>query len=201
MVEIVSADGRKVKKTSIEASKIAWSPDGKKLVIANYNNTGGVYDVFLNKVALLPNKNILNSAWLNNDTVLYTADHIMWSYSISKSQSTAVSSLSPDLVISEIAISQDKSYVYLSAQSDDKGEIMRVGLNGQKTPDFVYQLDVFFPKSLSDYQIKYVNFTKPTILVQSYSDSPSKNYIQAASTELQADGFDVSKLEIKYSPS
>jgi len=201
-VAIINSTGKLLKKTAdFEVGFASWSPDGKKLLLGDYDGGSEIVDTSLNEIAVLPSSNVNSPYWLSNNTLLYGVSNVLWSYDLEKGESVVFSNLTPGDNISAVISDAGQQYVYLAIQKDEGGEIERISLRGQKSPDFIYQLDIFLPKSTDNYAINYVNFTQPIILVQPFEDvedpASPQGALQAAQSELSQDGFDLSKLQFK----
>jgi hypothetical protein len=68
------------------------------------------------------------------------------------------------------------------------------------SPDYVYQLDVFFPAYLDQCSINFINFVSPSLIAKLNPSATVPVCQQAVLKELQEDGLDSSKLQIKYVP-
>jgi hypothetical protein len=91
-------------------------------------------------------------------------------------------------LINQVLISQDKSYIYLTT-SDDSGNIAirRVGLRGQKTPSFIFQLQDVLPEATpgAGYSVGFINFSGTPVVQVVLADGGPGNAGQLVSQQLQ----------------
>ena len=173
-----------------------WSPDGKHLVVAE-GSVAIVLDASLNQVASLPRSSVIAyPTWLNNSVIFYGVGSQLWSYNLTNQKSYVIANMPFTNPIKEITVSDDRAYVYVTS-FDNSGAVAvrRVGLKDQEVPDYVYRLQQALPLDFQNYSINLINFAlPPTILVEQKVGTPPTDYISQAKHELQARGFDVSKL-------
>lgn len=197
-VETVSKYGKQMGKKDLGATSASWSPDGNKLTVVGYGEGSGVYDARLGLVAMLPGNSIQTSVWANNDTVLYAAGKTLWSYSLDKSQATALAIANAGK-IGEISVDKEQAYAYLATSIDSGATISRVGLKGQKVDDSVRNLDIALPADLDQCTVGYSNFVHHAIVAYPYSATLAGSCKQAAIALMQEYKIDVSKLEFVVS--
>lgn len=176
----------------------SWSPSGKYLVISGSSGAEILSDT-LQRVAIIPQNNIGTARWLSDSTLFYAINDELWSYSSDTQKSQLVSNMPLGATISEISISSNKAYVYLVTHSQSSYQLKRVGLNGQVVSKLVYQLQDIMPLTIDQCKLSLINFTSPTILVDSSVGSAQKLCNQPVKNELQKDGFDLSQLRFSFS--
>jgi hypothetical protein len=202
-VVIVSKTGQLIAKKNINSSQVVWSPDGKRLAAVGSGSSSSIYDDSLNRVALIPSNGLNNLVWQNNSNVIYDANNTLWSYGLQSQQSVAIANITPGTSLSEMTVDADSAYVYFVSTANDKDEVDRVGLQGQKALSVVYQLDVFFPKAVGSDQpcfINYINFGSPSIQALMPLGTTEQVCEQELETELNQDALSAGALKINYGP-
>jgi len=202
---LVSSGGKVVKRTGGGmVSRMALSPDSKYVVVTNESSTV-VYDSSLNQVVAIPDSTTAAHAqWLDNNRFVYNTSTGVWVFGMNNLKADLLALL-PSVAgnVTSLSVASDKAYVYLTSvdtSTDSSYAVLRVGLNGQTVPTYVYKLQGVLPIQLADCSISLVNFKQPaTILVQTYPNSNLDNqgYLQEAQNELSQDGFDVSTLRFE----
>jgi len=176
----------------------AWSPSGRYLAISGRDG-GEVIDAKAKRVAALPHPNLSSPAWLDESTVVYAVSDQLWSYDIQTQQGRLLANMPLGGAISGMALTADKSYLYLTVRSITDGsrtEIKRVGLKGQTIDKTVYRLQDVTPQNVGLCFLDLVNFTKPTVTVS--PGTPA--CMQTAQTKLQQSGFNLSALNLASAP-
>jgi hypothetical protein len=207
LLTIISTSG-KVFKKEIESGALAWSPNGQYLLVADESGAD-IYDNSLHKIVTVPAVSATGHVqWLDNNTIFYSSNDQLWIYKLDAQKSELLANMPLANPITGMALSADKSYIYLTTMdstSSVNAAIRRVGLKGQKTPDYIYSLQSILPLNLDAFSLNLVNFnpSRPTIIVQPFGDNSvtPPTYLQAAKTELQQRGFDISKLQFILNPA
>jgi hypothetical protein len=197
---LVGDSGKKVHKDIDEVYETAWSPSGNYIFISN-DSESMVLDSELKEVAIIPNQNVNTPIWLDDNTLLYALSDQLWSYSLQTHTSNVIANMPLGGAIGEITLSQDRSYIYLTAEHGyGNYEIKRVGLRGQAVADFIYQLQNILPDNRDNYSIGLLNFTRPTVIARPYTDSTvnPQALVNSTRTEIQQAGFDINKIQFKF---
>lgn len=193
----ISETGKIIKK-NIGSFVGAWSPSGKYLVVSSKSG-GEILDSSLKHLATMPLNDFNNPYWLDDSTLIYSKADQLWKYNLLSKRSDLIANMPLGGPITELTISKDKSYIYVAVSQNRGGvELKRVGLKNQEVPEFLYQLQSILPLDKGQYALSLVNFTKPTVLVKTQSDSPSMRYQQDARAELQKRGFDLSRIDLRF---
>ncbi len=205
---LVSQSGKNIRKElEIEGKEVAWSPNGQYIVGGNENGAY-VYNRSLNYVAKVPVFGLFGyPRWLDNDTLIYSTNDRLWRYSLSDQRSELIANMPMDSIITGLSISNDRDYIYfatsdISSSSTNAYAIRRVGVEGQKTPQFIYNLQTILPLTQNNFSIGLVNFAQPPVIqVELFADSnsPGQAALKEAQSELQQRGFDLSKLRFRVS--
>lgn len=190
---IVSPDGKVIKK-AIEAHRLSWSPDGRSLL--NFTDES-IYDSTLRKIATLPTPVPIGSAdWLDNDRLFYSTADQLWLFDIQAERSQLVANAPLGGIIISLSTSSDSSYLYLVAEQSPTSSgaaVKRIGLKNQLIASSIFQLQSILPTTFGQCSLSLINFTGPTITTQSAQCQT------AARSELQARGFDLTKLKVEVS--
>ncbi len=196
-VILADVTGKRLASKTINASSIAWSPDGARLATISDWGAGVVYDASFNKVADLSNS-IGNIIWLNNSALLYNQAQDLWEHDVEHGTSQILSSAPLDEQISGIFLNADRSSAFLSAQSQNTPILLRVGLTRQTrdVPPYYSGLGVFFPAQSSQCSFSYSNFLRPFIVITAWSNTDT--CADAAKEELKADHLPVSDFTIVF---
>jgi hypothetical protein len=198
-IVVVNNNGGAITKDNINLYTAAWSNDGKYLAFSS-DPHGVIYDNRLRNVATIPGSNISRLMWADEHTVFYSIKDQLWVYNLPTQKSTLLANMPLGDEIFEITLSRERTYIYLSVLGSSGGSsIKRIGLKGQQVPDMVYKLQSVLPVSIGSCLLDLINFKSPTVLIKSLS-GPSRNCQAAATDELRRDGFDLSKLQLQYSP-
>lgn len=200
-IAIVGANGENTKRTYSQPFNAwsGWSPGGKYFMVM-VGSVGKILDSSLREVGSVPQSaNLAYPVWLNDRSFFYSVSGQLWSYDRISGQSRQLANTPLANPIKEIAVSKDGSYVYLVSFNDsNEMAIRRVGLNGQRVPDYIYKLQSILPQQLDTYSIGIVNFgLPPVILVKPYPYEPPSDYLQKATKQLQKDGFDTNKMRFQ----
>lgn len=165
-VTIVSPDGKGTRKR-LEAYDLAWSPSGKYLMTTNDSNSQ-VFDSSFNPVTVVPNNNVNNLTWLNDDTILYSINDQLWRYDLKSSSSEVVAKALSGHSISFITFDPDHTYAYLSVQdlagNNDSFSIERVSLGGQSSDSVASKLSGHFPQLMGSCYLQYLGFGSPATI-------------------------------------
>jgi hypothetical protein len=178
----------------------SWSPGGTYIVISG-SSAGEVLNSSLRQVATIPQSNFTNPVWLNNNTLFYSTDDQLWSYNVRDQKAHVIATAPLGETIQELDVSADKSYIYMiSSVAGEQGmlAIRRVGLQGQKIPAIIYNLQDILPQSTpgAGYSLGLVNFSgEPVVQVVAAGGSTASAALSAAQQELQGDGFNLSDLK------
>jgi hypothetical protein len=207
MLATIDASGAIIKK-ELNSGVLSWSPDGQYLLSVDEQGAD-LYDNNLKQVDAIatPDSSVGQAIWLDNSRIIYSTNDQLWIYDIVTREAQNIANMPQAASITEISTSQDKSYIYLVVQNDANAKsLKRVGLKGQTTPDYVFNLQSIMPLSLDNYSMSLINFgasnTPPAILVRPFSSTASSSlYLQAAKTELQQRGFNINQLQFKLESS
>jgi hypothetical protein len=211
LITISSAGKINAEKNTVIASgrvgAFHWSPNGQYLAVPGDSGLG-IYDNVMHQIgsiSTLDNSLINNARWLDNSTLFYSINDQLWTYNLNNQRADLVTVTSLGETIEDLAISDDKSYIYISTAtvSGANQAIKRIGLQGQNVVDNIYKLKDIVPRPLDEFSLDLVNFKTPlTILVQPYPDSAvsAQLDLQAAQVKLQQAGIDLNKLQLKISP-
>lgn len=197
LLAIVAQSGRIIKET-IEAHRLAWSPNGQYLL--DEESLGNIYSSSLKKVATLPASFIIGSAsWLDDSNLVYSNNDQLWIYNLTDQKAQILANMPLANYITGLSIAADKSYIYLTTiDASGDGAIRRVGLKNQMIPKFIYELQSILPLSVNQCTLSLRNFTQPGIVVQS-SANQAQGCIPIAQSTLQQRGFNISLLSFKTS--
>ncbi|HVI60603.1 MAG TPA: hypothetical protein VM535_00420 [Candidatus Saccharimonadales bacterium] len=190
---LIDSSGKAVsQKTGQKAYRAVWSSSGKYLLAqSDYEIT--VYDQSLRAVKTLPADDSVGVVWLNDNEFIYGVRGSLWKANLASNQSGTVAQINGGN-ISELAVSFDGAYVYMSSAAGDKSELTRLGLKGQQPPKYLQTLSVFLPEKVGVCSLNYINFTRPTLTV-SYPSSGTipEQCVRAAKIELKYYGLDPNK--------
>lgn len=192
----ILSGSRVVAQEEIEAYDAKWSPDGKYLITTTDSNSQ-ILTANLNPVVVVPNNNINNPVWLDNNTVLFSVYNQLWEYSLTSASAKVVASAPKGHAITSIQLGDNGDYAYLSVQSTPGSNndlmIERFGLKGQAGPAFINTLQQKLP-ILQEGRclLSLTNFSSPTI--QIFGGQPEDNCPAAAANYVQQFGIDPSRL-------
>lgn len=194
---VVDDSGKSFKKTVAIEGAAVWSPDGKKMVSIKDPAAGfDILDSSLKVVASIPGNATNGLAWIDNDNLAY-GDQGLWTYSVKSGRANLIANMPLAAGVSSVALSSNGAYLYVTTtDNDNNAAVRRVGLRGQNVPKYVYNLQNILPITTNEYTLSLVNFTHPTVIVQSYPGSPP-TYLQDASTDLQQRGFNLSQIGVQ----
>jgi hypothetical protein len=199
LLSTVSSSGA-INKKSIEAEQLSWSPNSKYLAEVN-EASPTIYNSSLKEIATVPTSSSVSQLkWLNNNTLIFATDDEVWSYSLSTQSLKLMAITYNGSSVTDLALSDDKSYIYLVTydSSSKNYAIGRLNLEGQSVSSSISQLWGILLSSANNYSLNMINFKQPAvILVQPLPSAPSANYAQMASTDLSGGGFDVSGLQFR----
>lgn len=200
---VVLGDNSVVEK-SIVSDNIAWSPDGSKLLVANKYGVNSIYNTSLKLLSSMSSQGS-HFVWANNSSLIYSVSGALWGYSIPSNTSQELSQMPGQGNIDGLYANSDGSYVYVSAQrvsisGDTADQLFRVGLRGDGTNSNLLGLSVFMPESLDYCALNYVNFTKPTVLINYPQGSSAQDCLDAAKGEVQSYNIDPSSLAYQLTP-
>ncbi len=200
-ITVLEKSGLILNKQPIEASFAAWSPDGRYLVITSQGAGGKIVTSSLATVASLPASLINDALWVDS-TLYYTVGEQLWSYSVTDQTSQLRASMPANHILSDLSVSSDKSYIYLTvapAGSNNSRQLYRLGLQGQTVASYVYQLPIILPDSSQICTLSYINFTSLTILGTNYGNpDTNQSCSSAANTVLGVYGINVALLGHHY---
>ncbi len=197
---VIISGGKRLASREIGASEISWSPDGTYLAVVG-DTTNSIYDSSLKQVRTLHGGNFTNLAWLNDNVLLYGVGATLWAYRLDTRQSEVLANMPLFGNVAGVYPSTDGSYVYVSAQkSNDSSDynLGRIGLThaARSVPDYVATLGIFFPSHTDQCGFSYINFTRPLILITSWTNTDT--CLDAAKEELKADKLPMDKLNIVF---
>ncbi|MGH7192735.1 MAG: hypothetical protein ACREJM_04275 [Candidatus Saccharimonadales bacterium] len=200
LLATINASGKTHKK-SVEADRLAWSPDGKYLAAVNDANPT-IYDAALHVITVIPTKSTVGQlTWLNGTTLLYSLNDQLWTYDLSQQKAQLLANMPLAASVTGLFPSHDGAYIYLTTldATSSSYAIKRIGLKGQKVPDSIYRLQDILPLGFGAYSLNFINFSgPPTIIVRVAPGTTSgPAALQAARQKLQSLGFDVSKLRFE----
>lgn len=196
----VVSDNGQTTKTSWPATSISWSPNGTYLLTAG---PGGnvIFDGSLHKKYTISVNNADLVTWLTDDELLYSIDSQLWLYSIKSQQAEKITALPRGDSITAIYPSADSHYAYFTSDNGEKRQLFRVPLNGQAVNTALTALSVFMPETLGGCSLNYINYVKPTIIV----NYPAGTTADKCSTVVQAEaayyGVGSDGLVYQFSPS
>ncbi len=199
-VEIIDKSGNTVAKKNINAMGGSWSPDGTKLLLTDFYGSSGIYNDGLELQKILPGSQILQVAWVDNESVLYVVDNAVWLYSVRDEQSQIVASLPLGNTIGSLAVSKDGKTVYLSGGEEGENKIYRFSLDNKEVPGLenIQKLAVFLPVTLDSCSLSYVNFAgKPLIIMQGRAQNEAICRTQT-DIELFQDGLDKNDFSFRF---
>ncbi len=180
----------------------SWSPSSKYLAVTT-DSSSQILDASLNSVAVIPNNNINNPLWFDDNTLLYSVNDQLWRYSVSSTKSSVIATTQKNHAITALLLDSSKSYVYMSVQSTGASNrnlsIYRFGLQGQMVPDLIFKLGKLLPWVSGLCSSSIINFTSPSILVQSFITPSTASCLENTQTTLQEDGFNISTLGFQLS--
>jgi hypothetical protein len=196
LLATINASGKK-NKENVEAERLAWSPNGQYLAGVNEVNPT-IYDATLHTMAVVPAKSVVGQiAWLNNTTLLYTVNDQLWTYNLPQQKAQLLANMPLSNSITGLYLSDDGSYIYVTSFDPNTSSyaIKRIGLKGQKVPDYIYNLQDILPISSGSYTLGLINFSgTPRILVRVAPSINPDSSLPQAMQQLQGLGFDTSKL-------
>ena len=197
VIATVSTEG-KVASKATEASNPAWSPNGKYLA-ASTSSGAKVFDSTLHEITNIPTRSSVDElAWLNDTSLFYSVNDQIWSYNITSQKSRLFANTPLNQNVAELSVSTDKAYLYMvTVGADGSFAIRRIGLEGQKTPENIYELQSILPEDLDSYSIGLVNFTRLDVLVEPYAIDPSTDYVAKAKIDLADHGFNANDLQFQ----
>ncbi|MDB5183739.1 MAG: hypothetical protein JWO07_420 [Candidatus Saccharibacteria bacterium] len=204
-IAVLHNDGTKYQIAG-ELYEAAWSPSGNKLVTSG--ELTGVFDTQLNKIAQMPDNNVVAPIWIDDNTILYIQGSDIWRYSLDSGKSDKVAAIDP-LVgnFSDIRMSDDHAYVY--ATVDRTGfaittlDLYRFGLNNQQPTNdssVAQKLLVVLPSSAPICIANVMNFSATSIVMKRNSTNQdcvntTKNSIVSSKT---LDSASVNVLNFQY---
>ncbi len=200
LLALVDGDGKSVTKT-IDSSAVAWSPDDKYLASSS-ESSSKIYDTSLKETGSYPGGGSTSVAWLDNNTLLYGISGSLWSYNVSAEKAAVIAETPLQGAVSGIYPGIGGSYVYIAVAKTTSSsfELDRINTRGEAVPDYVLQLATNFPKSLSNCQVTYVNFIKPSLLLQG-DPGAGQSCLDETKRVLDSDGFDPTKFQLISTPA
>ncbi len=195
---LVDASGKRLTSKTTNAASASWSPDGKQLAVISDWASGTIYDTSLNKVADLGNS-LGSVVWLNSSALLYSRAQDLWKYDVRQGTGQILSSAPGGEQISGLFLSDDRSSVFLTAQSQNSAHILlRVGLTQQtqNVPAYYSGLNILFPSYTGQCSFSYTNFLHPVLLITAWSNTDT--CLDAAKEELKADNLPISGFDIQF---
>jgi len=200
---IVQDSGKSVQQTNTGTFDAAISPDDTYLAIGTAQG-GEILNASLKQIAAIPHPNFSHPVWLNNNTLLYSVADQLWTYNVLAQKSQVLAATPLAAPITEIAVSDDQSYVYLGVSNPSEIETLeRVPLKNQTISNVVYDLQEIMPDNPGTVSLSMINFagSVPTVLVQPVPGDPASDALQVAELTLEQDGFNLSQLQLVISPS
>ena len=197
LITVVS-NGKVTAQNEIGSYEVLWSPDGNYLATTEDSNSQ-IFDSNLKPVAVIPNSNISNMAWLSNSSLAYTLYDKLWRYDISGDPASGAASVIAQApashAITSTVVSPDGAYLYASVQnspgSNNDLTIQRVGLKGQQVLGYIYTLQGNLPNLQVSCILSLTNFMgKPKI--QSFGGKPEDECLQVATGYIQSLNLDPS---------
>ncbi len=201
LITVLDKSGRVLAKKAVEAQSAAWSQDGKYLALTGEGAEIEIVNGSLGDVSSLPVIGTVGSFVWSGSSLYYTVGEGLWSYDVLSETSLLAASTTPGSKLSDAVLSTDKSYIYLTLNSDsgsEKSQIYRLPLRGQKVPNYVYELPVILPDSSTPCLLSYVNFTHPTIIGANYLN-PNQICPDAVKTVFEPYDIDTSLLHYHFS--
>lgn len=195
-VEIVKINGETIARSNISAFSIAWAPDAKRFISIDYFGKDQLYDSTLKSVSIIPSDDVQKVIWLDNNTLIYNTDGLLWKYRPEDNTANMLSSLTAGSTITDMMFDPSRSYVYLQTSSDEKKILQRLSLKNQKPPENVMALNTYLPKRLGGCMVSYINLVEPTVLISPESDIDPQSCVVAAQQYLK--GYDLNPESFKY---
>lgn len=185
-VVVLGPEGERARK-NFEANSLAWSPDGKNLLIVNDSGLHVLSESLETINSSAPGE-ASNFTWLDPQSILYNKGGRLWVYDYSSNRSDKVASLAETNNLTSIYPDESLDYIYFSHSENEKDQLSRVGLKGQ-SPNLSITMSIYLPVALDSCSINYLNFTgKPSILMYSYPGQANICKTQAG-IEMVQDGF------------
>ncbi len=196
LITNISKSGKVIKSTQAQLGTYSWSVNGKYLAIGG-DGPGEIFDSSFKQIAILPS-NVNQSLWLNNETLLYSSNNTIWSYSLNSGDARILARLTPSDSIREFAVDTNKNNIYAAVdKSNGVSVIEKISLSSSNPPAISSQLDVFFPKIISGCYIDYINFSSTSLLVATEPGS-SSSCQSVTQTEIANDNLDSKEFQINY---
>lgn len=189
-----------------EAYEGAWTASGAYLAISG--DTNGIFNDKLQKVADTPLANVNALAWINNDTLAYADNNLVWRYTVSSRQANVLVTTRTGVgSVSEIAPSSDGSSLYISVQNPSTVNgfsyyLTRYRFNTTPTTNPVLQkVSLVLPNTpMYGCSVGYVNFTKLTVTATADA-SIQQACIAATQSYLQSYDIDPNTTPIQFIPA
>jgi hypothetical protein len=206
-IVLVNESGQIAKK-DVVASNIEWSSDGQHLLAIGDFGNAIVLDASLNKITDINIKKGSNFIWKDDNNIFYSISNQLWNYNVDTNTSSLIanmpSGLPGDGDITSIFPTSNNSYVYLNTKkidvdgSNEGDRLFRVGLSGQSVANYLNSLSIFLPETINNdnCSINYINFTKPTILIQYWHNTTALICTNATKAELT--DYDVDPSNFQY---
>lgn len=149
----------------------AWSPDGTKLIISA-SGSSTVYDSSLHELTALQGNSSNSPVWLDNATIIYTAQNWLWHYSLGGAPSYAIAYLPKYATADVIATDQAGQYIYFTAIAGGQESLYRAALHQQPISIPAAKLGESNTQQASaTCSMYYLNFTSLSMIANNPADS------------------------------
>lgn len=127
-ISLISSNGNLISTKSVRVAEnesdinyYAWSPDGSKFLVLGGGNWS-IFDNKLNITEVIPHNGvrygISSVTWADNDTILFSENNIIWSYSLSDGLSNILS-IQPYFLLIKSLYQKSNNTIYVSASYSD----------------------------------------------------------------------------------
>ncbi len=169
-LSVVSTSG-KVSKADLPVTTVEWSPSGNNIAVGVDGKGLLIMDKALtNESYVAYSPNIVSAVWSGKD-VFYSSGISLVRYSPQAQRSYTAANFNSGTPPSELTGDKTGEGIFASIKSGEKGGIYKISTNNTKFPDFVYQLDVYFPEALLSCRANYLNLVSPVILLYPFDNS------------------------------
>lgn len=190
--------------TSVTASSLGWSRDGKYLLLADESGQE-IFTATMKRLAVLPSSTT-GYAWGNDDEFFYGQGGSLMMYSLNSGQSVKLADMPSQGTISGIYPDFGGDYVYVAASvatvaSDtaSNGQLFRVGLKGQQVNSSYGSLAILFPANIQSCSFNYTNFSQPLILIGYPSPDAQQSCQDVAQSTLESNNIDATAFRYSFS--
>lgn len=189
--------------TNGELYEGAWSKSGKYLAVSG--DTSAIFDSNLKKIVNLPINNVNNLVWMSDNDLVYAQSNLLWKFSLDTRRATVLATTNSGVgSISQIALSDDGSSLYVSIQNADSTNgytfyLTRYKFNTKVViSPLLQKLGLALPNSPIDGCYDgYANFNQPTVTVTAIA-SIEQLCLDATKTYLQGYGVNTDPLKFQF---